>query len=116
MHRHDKGMLSKNMIHNYFIRQGYKVYAEDTSQPLVDLIAVDFATGLIRWIECKTMRWRNDGTRIGNCTTDAQKRAEELAGIDIEIAEYNIENDEVVICKKLKDRIINPKLRKLIYG
>ena len=114
--RNNTGQISKNAIHNYFLQQGYHCYLEDTTMPPFDMIVVNPANGLIRFIECKTENRRADGTLITRPIKDRQKNIEDKTGFDIETVYFEVETGNVRVQRKQKARILNHQLLKVLYG
>lgn len=114
--RHSTGQISKNAIHNYFLQQGYHCYLEDTTMPPFDMIVINPATGLVRFIECKTENKRADGTLITRPINAIQKNIENKTGFDVETVYYEVETGNIRVQRKQKDRILNHMLLEELYA
>ena len=114
--RHSTGQITKNAIHNYFLQQGYHCYLEDTTMPPFDMIVVNPANGLVRFIECKTQNRRADGTLITRPINDKQKNIEDKTGFDVESVYFEVETGKVRVQRKQKARILNQQLLEVLYG
>ena len=83
--KHGKGVVGALLVHADLIKKGYQVFTEDTSQGLIDLVAVHSETGETRYFDVKCLARRADGTQIHRILSPGQKKFEAETGLIIEL-------------------------------
>jgi hypothetical protein len=92
---HDKGAIASLLVHADLITKGYQVFAEDTSQGLIDLVAVCPKTGTTRYFDVKSLSRRENGSKINRTLKTKQKDFEAASGLKIELVYADTETHEV---------------------
>tara|TARA_R100000152_G_C6692120_1_gene123471 strand:- start:293 stop:619 length:327 start_codon:yes stop_codon:yes gene_type:complete len=99
--KHKTGMKAKLLAHKYLIGEDYFVFQEDTSQPPIDLVAINEHSGAIRCFEVKTASYRSkDGTLINRCLSARAKDLEQKMKKYIEILYVDVDTGKVRIANK----------------
>ena len=93
--KHGKGVVAALLVHADLIKKGYQVFTEDTSQGIIDLVAVHLETGETRYFDVKCLSRRADGTKINRILSLGQKTFEQETGLVIELVYADVETYEV---------------------
>ena len=93
--KHGRGAVATLLVHADLIKKGYQVFVEDTSQGLIDLVAVCLETGTTRYFDVKALCRRQDGSMINRALKDTQKRFEKDSGLQIELVYADTETYEI---------------------
>ena len=93
--KHVRGVVASLLVHADLIKKGYQVFTEDTSQGLIDLVAVHLETGETRYFDVKCISRRADGTKINRVLKTEQKKLEKTSGFQIELVYADTETLEV---------------------
>ena len=70
--RHRIGLQSKLKSMGYYVSRGYYIF-DETNQGPIDFIAINME-GDVKFVECKAISKRSDGTKINRVLTDKQKK------------------------------------------
>jgi hypothetical protein len=92
---HGRGTIASLLVHADLIEQGYQVFTEDTSQGLIDLVAVHLQTGETRYFDVKCLARRADGSKIGRVLKSDQKEFEKTSGLKIDLVYADTETHEI---------------------
>jgi len=93
--KHGRGTVASLLVHADLIKQGYQVFTEDTSQGLIDLVAVHLQTGETRYFDVKCLARRADGSKINRILKSDQKEFEKTSGLKIELVYADTETHEI---------------------
>ena len=93
--KHGKGVIATLLVHADLIKRGYQVFTEDTSQGIIDLVAVHLETGETRYFDVKCLARRADGTKINRILKPVQREFEAESGLVIELVYADVETYEV---------------------
>ena len=93
--KHGKGVIATLLVHADLIKRGYQVFTEDTSQGIIDLVAVHPETGETRYFDVKCLARRADGTKINRILKPVQREVEAESGLKIELVYADTETYEV---------------------
>lgn len=97
--KHGRGMIAKNLIHNYLINEGYQVFSEDTSQGLIDMVAVR-EDGDVLFIDAKALSRRSDGTKINRILRKGQRELEKALQSMIQLIYADTETGEIIFNRR----------------
>ena len=92
LQKHREGLSCKLAAMKWFIDREYYVF-DETNQGPIDFVAINM-DGDIKYIECKKLARRKDGSKIGRCLTDKQKRLVKT-GINIDIVYVDMDTSEL---------------------
>ena len=90
--KHREGLSCKLAAMKWFVDHEYYVF-DETNQGPIDFIAINMH-GDIKYVECKKLSRRKDGSRIYRCLSEKQKRLVK-AGIHIDIVYLDTETGEL---------------------
>ena len=93
--KHGRGAVAALLVRADLIKKGYQVFTEDTSQGLIDLVAVHLETGETRYFDVKCISRRADGTLVNRFLKAEQKKLEMVSGLQIELAYADTETYEI---------------------
>lgn len=93
--KNGRGAIAELLVHADLIKQGYQVFKEDTSQGIIDLVAVCPNTGNTRYFDVKALARRRDGSKINRTLKDTQRQFERASGLLIELVYADTETGEV---------------------
>jgi predicted RNA-binding protein with TRAM domain len=93
--KHGRGVVASLLVHADLIKRGYQVFTEDTSQGLVDLVAVHLETGETRYVDVKCLARRADGSKINRVLKAAQKEFEKASQLTIELVYADVDTYEI---------------------
>ena len=71
-YKHRVGLQSKLRAMEHYVSKGYYVF-DETNQGPIDFVAVNLK-GDVRFIECKAIARRKDGSKINRILTDKQRK------------------------------------------
>ena len=92
--KHGRGFIAQNLIHNFLIQKGYQVLTEDTTQGLIDLVAIP-PKGDVLFIDAKCLARRKDGSKINRILRDNQRQLEQDTNIKVHLIYADIETGEI---------------------
>ena len=101
-----RGTIASLLVHTDLIKKGYQVFTEDSSQGLIDLVAVHPDTGETRYFEVKCLSRRADGTKVNRILKPEQKEFENNSGLIIELVYADTETYEVQYPSRRKRKIV----------
>ena len=90
--KHREGLSCKLAAMKWFVDREYYVF-DETNQGPIDFVAINM-DGDIKYIECKKLARREDGSKIYRCLTDKQKRLVKT-GINIDIVYVDMDTSEL---------------------
>lgn len=93
--KHGRGTIASLLVHADLITKGYQVFTEDTSQGIIDLVAVHLQTGETRYFDVKCLARRADGSKINRILKSEQKEFEKTSGLLIELVYADTETHEI---------------------
>ena len=104
--KHGRGVVASLLVHADLIKKGYQVFTEDTSQGLIDLVAVHLETGETRYFDVKCISRRADGSKINRVLKPEQKNLERASGNKIELVYTDTETLEVHYPPRRKRKLV----------
>jgi len=92
VHKHRHGLSCKLAAMKWFVDREYYVF-DETNQGPIDFVAVNME-GDVKYIECKKLARRKDGSKIYRVLSDKQKRLAS-SGLNIDMAYVDVDTGEV---------------------
>ena len=102
--KHGRGVIASLLVHADLIKKGYQVFIEDTSQGLIDMVAVHIETGEIKLIDVKCISKRENGSMVYRILSDNQRSFEEKTGQKIDIVYADTDTYEVKYSSRREKR------------
>ena len=96
LEKNGRGQIAVLLVHIDLIKRGYQVFTEDTSQGLIDLVAIHLETGETRYFDVKCISKRKDGTRVCRTLKENQKKWQEVSGQWIQLVYADTSTYEVL--------------------
>ena len=102
--KHGRGVIASLLVHADLIKKGYQVFIEDTSQGLIDMVAVHIETGEIKLIDVKCISKREDGSMVYRILSDNQRSFEEKTGQKIDLVYADTDTYEIKYSSRREKR------------